>query len=65
MDDIYRWTPEGRDVSSVDWNLVADLLEAIIFGPENVDELPSPTPENMGRVVKLSTDGRIYICTPE
>lgn len=64
MDEIYRWTPEGRIVSGVDWNEAADIIEETVFGPETVDELPSPTSENMGRMVRLSTDGQLYICVP-
>ena len=60
--DIYKWTSDGRKVTGEDWNDAVDVIEEVQFGPETVDELPPPDAENQGRVVRLSTDGRLYIC---
>ncbi|MHA1286244.1 MAG: hypothetical protein ACTSPB_02450 [Candidatus Thorarchaeota archaeon] len=75
MGKIYRWDPEDRKVAGADWNVAADVIEDTDEGhvhngvdsrrfPETVDALPPPTSENMGRIVRLSTDGRLYVCVP-
>lgn len=75
MGKIYEWTPEGRKIAGTDWNVAVEVIEDVDDGhvhdgadsrrfPETVDTLPSPTPENMGRMVRLSTDGRLYVCVP-
>jgi len=64
MSDIYRWTSGGRRVKGTDWNELLDATINLETPVEIVDKLPPATPENYGKIVLLSTDGRIYICSP-
>lgn len=64
----------SRLIKGDDWNVMQKVVEDIAEGhvhdgedsrlvPEKVDELPDAS-GNVGRVVVLSADGRLYLCIP-
>jgi len=74
MPSIKKWVP-GEKITGENWNNFVDALEKVTTGhnhngenskriPEEVDTLPSPEESYYGRMVRLSTDGRIYLCLP-